>query len=168
MMWYDVSLFACADGIYMYEGSDSPEASDGLPSFNIIADNYIEDALEGLKMGDTVGNEFSGNVRQTINKNKKMPVFRFFLLVFFFVNQYLKDAFFLICCVFLWFIFAFCSFAWFKMGGGAMLGTIFALTWDKKQFFFQVFFYQNILLFSVCWDLAVWLVRMSVVKCQYY
>lgn len=49
-------------GIYMYEGSDSPEASDGLPSFNIIADNYIEDALEGLKMGDTVGNEFSGNV----------------------------------------------------------------------------------------------------------
>lgn len=84
----------------MYEGSDSPEASDGLPSFNIIADNYIEDALEGLKMGDTVGNEFSGNVRQTINKNKKCQFFVFFAC-FFFVNQYLKDAFFLICCVFL-------------------------------------------------------------------
>ena len=47
----------------MYEGSDSPEASDGKPSYNIIADNYIETALEGLKMGDTVGNEFTGNVR---------------------------------------------------------------------------------------------------------
>lgn len=70
---------SCADGIYMYEGSDSPEASDGLPSYNIIADNYIEDALEGLKMGDTVGNEFSGNVRQT-NKQKCQFLFLFLFL----------------------------------------------------------------------------------------
>ena len=58
-------LFCRADGVYMYEGSDSPYVSDGKPSYNIIADNYVEDALEGLKMGDTVGNEFYGNVRQT-------------------------------------------------------------------------------------------------------
>ncbi|CAN0502414.1 unnamed protein product, partial [Ectocarpus sp. 12 AP-2014] len=49
-------------GIYMYEGSDLPYVSDGLPSYNIIANNIIDTATEGIKMGDTVGNEFTGNV----------------------------------------------------------------------------------------------------------
>lgn len=54
----------------MYLGSDSPYVVDendpyytnGLPSYNIIANNIIDTAAEGIKIGDTVGNEFTGNV----------------------------------------------------------------------------------------------------------
>lgn len=46
----------------MYEGTDLPYVSDGLPSYNIIANNIIDTATEGIKMGNTVGNEFTGNV----------------------------------------------------------------------------------------------------------
>lgn len=59
-----------ADGIYMYQGSDDPYVTNvndpyytgGLPSYNIIANNLIDGAAEGIKIGDTVGNEFTGNV----------------------------------------------------------------------------------------------------------
>lgn len=54
----------------MYQGSDAPYVvnetdpyyTGGLPSYNIIADNIVDTALEGIKMGDTMGNEFTGNV----------------------------------------------------------------------------------------------------------
>lgn len=53
----------------MYLGSDPagvPENTTyytgGLPSFNIIANNLVDTATEGIKIGDTVGNEFTGNV----------------------------------------------------------------------------------------------------------
>lgn len=49
----------------MYEGSDEPYVTDGLPSYNIIANNIIDTATEGIKMGNTVGNEFTGNVSAT-------------------------------------------------------------------------------------------------------
>lgn len=51
-----------SDGLYMYQGSDTAYIGDGKPSFNIVSNNVINDALEGLKIGDTVGNEFTGNV----------------------------------------------------------------------------------------------------------
>lgn len=53
-----------SDGIYMYKGSDLPYVTDGLPSYNVIANNIIDTATEGIKIGDTVGNEFTGNVRK--------------------------------------------------------------------------------------------------------
>lgn len=56
--WGDV-----ADGLYFYEGSDPPDVTDGKPAYNIIANNVIDTATEGLKMADTVGNEFIYNVR---------------------------------------------------------------------------------------------------------
>lgn len=54
----------------MYQGSDDPYVTNvndpyytgGLPSYNIIANNLIDGAAEGIKIGDTVGNEFTGNV----------------------------------------------------------------------------------------------------------
>ena len=54
----------------MYQGSDLPDVvnesdpyyTGGLPSYNIIADNLIDTATEGIKIGDTMGNEFTGNV----------------------------------------------------------------------------------------------------------
>lgn len=54
----------------MYQGSDLPYVvnendtyyTGGLPSYNIIANNIIDTAAEGIKIGDTVGNEFTGNV----------------------------------------------------------------------------------------------------------
>ena len=53
----------------MYQGSDPPGVDEnstyytgGLPSYNIIANNLVDTALEGIKIGDTVGNEFTGNV----------------------------------------------------------------------------------------------------------
>lgn len=49
----------------MYKGSDLPYVTDGLPSYNVIANNIIDTATEGIKIGDTVGNEFTGNVRKT-------------------------------------------------------------------------------------------------------
>ena len=52
-----------ADGLYFYQGSDLPYVTDGKPKYNIIANNVIDTATEGLKMGDTVGNEFRDNVR---------------------------------------------------------------------------------------------------------
>ncbi|CBN74601.1 mannuronan C-5 epimerase [Ectocarpus siliculosus] len=57
-----IAIFESMDGIYMYEGSDLPYVSDGLPSYNLIANNIIDTATEGIKMGNTVGNEFMGNV----------------------------------------------------------------------------------------------------------
>lgn len=51
-----------SDALYFYQGSDEPDRGDGKPSYNIIADNTVQDAAEGVKMGDTVGNEFTGNV----------------------------------------------------------------------------------------------------------
>lgn len=52
----------------MYMGSDDPYVLDGYyytggkPSYNLIANNIIDTAAEGIKIGDTVGNEFTGNV----------------------------------------------------------------------------------------------------------
>lgn len=54
----------------MYQGSDPPYIvnetdpyyTGGLPSYNIIANNIIDTAAEGIKIGDTMGNEFTGNV----------------------------------------------------------------------------------------------------------
>lgn len=53
----------------MYKGSDSPYVQEGdyyytggWPSHNIIANNTIDTAAEGIKIGDTVGNIFTGNV----------------------------------------------------------------------------------------------------------
>lgn len=57
-----------SDGLYFYKGSDEPEVfedgvPDGYPAYNIIADNFIDGAVEGMKMGETLGNEFYRNVR---------------------------------------------------------------------------------------------------------
>lgn len=59
------SSWRISDGLYFYQGNDEPDVSDGKPSYNIVADNLINSALEGIKMADTVGNEFTGNVSST-------------------------------------------------------------------------------------------------------
>lgn len=63
-VWFSCSL---SDGLYFYKGSDEPEVfetgvPDGYPAYNIIADNVINGATEGMKMGETKGNEFYRNV----------------------------------------------------------------------------------------------------------
>lgn len=55
-----VFKFLYADGVFTYEGSDSPYVSDGRPSENVWDGNTISNTEIGVKITDADSNVFTG------------------------------------------------------------------------------------------------------------
>ena len=69
-----------ADGLYTYQGSDTPEASsDGRPSDNNFYDNIISNTETGVRIKEADDTVITGDEKNMMNKRRNTMVPPFLL-----------------------------------------------------------------------------------------